>query len=356
MAQTEPPRLSDIVHAHECRHIEGRLSRVIDIHCHRECATAASLVKSEADRLGRAPLTFGSELTREVNRRQLETLRPKMASVEVRLADMDGMGVDVQALSVSPYHLFNWATGDLGIRAFQTINDDLAELVGAHPQRFVGLGAVPLQDTAAAVSELERCRGDLGFRGIEISTHIEGEEISSPRLEPFWEAADALEMVVFIHPTGFTDPSRFTEHYFFNTIGHPLEEALAAGRLIFDGVIDRHPGLKFVFAHGGGFLPAYAGRFDHAYHAREDVRQDLPRPPSEYLSSFYFDTMVFEADQLGFLIHKYGSDHILLGTDYPYDMGEDDPLGLLDKVTGLTPDDVALISGGNAARLLGLEL
>jgi len=344
-----------MVHAHERRQVEDRLSLVIDIHCHRECAPAASLVKSEADRLGRAPLQFGSDLTREVNRRQLEALRPKMASVEVRLADMDAMGVDIQALSVSPYHLFNWAAGDLGLRAFRTINDDLAELVGAHPQRFVALGAVPLRDTEAAISELERCRRELGFGGIEISTHVEGEEISSPHLEPFWEAVDDLEMVVFIHPTGFTDPSRFTDHYFFNTIGHPLEETLCAGRLIFDGVIDRHPGLRFVFAHGGGFLPAYAGRFDHAYHAREDVRQSLLRPPSEYLSSFYFDTMVFEADQLGFLINKYGSDHILLGTDYPYDMGESDPLGLLDKVSGLAPDDVDLISGGNAARLLGLE-
>ncbi len=337
------------------RQVEDRLSRVIDIHCHRECAPAASLVKPEADRLGRAPLQFGNDLTVEVNRRQLEALRPKMASVEVRLADMDAMGVDVQAVSVSPYHLFNWATGDLAVQAFRTINDDLAELVDAHPRRFAALGAVPLQDTEAAIGELERCRRELGFGGIEISTHVEGEEISSPRLGPFWDAVDDLEMVVFIHPTGFTDPSRFIDHYFFNTIGHPLEEALCAGRLIFDGVMDRHPGLKIVFAHGGGFLPAYAGRFDHAYHAREDVRQGLPRPPSEYLSLFHFDTMVFEADQLGFLIAKYGSDHILLGTDYPYDMGEDDPLGLLGRVSGLAPDDIDLIRGGNAARLLGLE-
>lgn len=331
------------------------MSQVIDIHCHRECAKAATLVKPEADRLGRAPLQVGSDLTREVNRRQLESLRPKMESIEVRLASMDEMGVDIQALSVSPYHLFNWATGDLARRAFQTINDDLAEVVGTHPDRFVGLGAVPIRDTDDAISELERCRNELGFRGIEISTHIEGEEITSPRLEPFWRAVADLEMVVFIHPTGFTDPNRFTEHYFFNTIGHPLEEAICAGRLIFDGVIERNPSLKIVFAHGGGFLPAYAGRFDHAYHAREDVRQNLPRPPSEYLATFYFDTMVFEADQLGFLIKKYGADHILLGTDYPYDMGEDDPLGLLKGVKGLTPEHFDLISGGNAARLLALD-
>src|SRR5690606_18422627 len=176
-----------------------------------------------------------------------------------------------------------------------------------------------------------------------------------PRLAPFWEAVEDLGAVVFIHPTGFTHPDRFTDHYFFNTIGHPLESTICVGRLIFDGVMERHPELKIVVAHGGGFLPAYAGRFDHAYHAREDVRSPIPRPPSEYLSRFYFDTMVFEPDQLGFLISKYGADHILLGTDYPYDMGETDPLGLIGKVEGLTPEEVDLIAGGNAARLLGVS-
>jgi len=329
--------------------------RVIDIHCHRECGPAAALTKPESERLGRAPFQFGNELTKEVNRRQLIDLRPKMESVEVRLADMDAMGVDVQALSLAPYQLFHWAEGDLAVRAFRLINDDLAGLVRAHPDRFFGLGSIPLQDVTAAIHELRRCSVELGFRGIEMATHIEGEELSSPRFEPFWEAVQDLEMVVFIHPTGFTEPRRFNEHYFFNTIGHPLEETICAGRLIFDGVIERHPGLKFVFAHGGGFLPAYAGRFDHAYKAREDVRHGLPRLPSEYLSSFYFDTMVFEPDQLGFLIDRYGPDHILLGTDYPYDMGETDPLGLLHRVDDLSPDDVDLIVGGNAARLLGVD-
>jgi aminocarboxymuconate-semialdehyde decarboxylase len=331
------------------------MPRIVDIHCHRECSPAADLVRREAERRGRLPLRFGNELTKEVNQRQLQYLRPKMDSVEERLADMDAMGVDVQAVSLSPYQLFYWADGELGERAFGIVNDDLAELVRAHPDRFVGLGAIPLQDTATAIAELRRCVTQLGFPGIEIGTHIEGEEISSPRLEPFWEAVEELEILVFIHPTGFTHPDRFTEHYFFNTIGHPLEETICAGRLIFDGVMERHPGLEIVFAHGGGFLPAYSGRFDHAYHAREDVRHGLPLPPSEYLSRFYFDTMVFEPDQLGYLIRQYGADHILLGSDYPYDMGEPDPLGLVGKVEGLTPEEVELISGANAVRLLGLE-
>ena len=212
-----------------------------------------------------------------------------------------------------------------------------------------------MQDPGAAVAELRRCSADLGFRGIEMATHIEGVEISDPKYDSFWETLETLEMVVFLHPTGFTEPKRLLDHYFINTIGHPLEETICAGRLIFDGVMERFPQLKFVFSHGGGFLPMYAGRFDHAYHAREDVRHGLPKPPSEYLKMFYFDTMVFEPDQLGYLIDKYGADHVLLGTDYPYDMGESDPLGLIDRVEGLSESDTALITGINAARILGLE-
>ncbi len=313
------------------------------------------MVHREAERRGDKALQFGSELTREVNRRQLEYLRPKMEQVEVRLADMDEMGVDVQAVSLSPYHMFLWAEGELGVRAFNAVNDDLAELHADHPDRFFPLGAVPLQDTDATIAELKRISAQLGFKGIEIATHVEGEEISTPRLEPFWDLVEELEMVVFIHPKGFTQTQRLQDHFFLNMIGHPLEETICAGRLIFDGVMERHPGLKIVFAHGGGYLPSYAGRFEHAYHARQDVRHGVPRPPSEYLSRFYYDTMVFEPDQLGFLIAKYGADHVLLGTDYPYDMGEPDPLGLIQRVEGLSEREVDLVAGGNAARLLGME-
>jgi len=313
------------------------------------------MVKPDADRLGKAPLQVGNDLTREVNKRQLAELRPKMDSIDVRIADMDAMGVDIQALSVSPYQLFHWTRDDLANRVFQTINDDLAKVVADHPDRFVALGAIPMQDSTQAVSELKRCATELSFRGIEMATHIEGVEISSPEYDGFWEEVEQLGLVVFLHPTGFTEPSRLMDHYFVNTIGHPLEETICAGRLIFDGVMERHSGLKFVFAHGGGFLPLYWGRFDHAYHARDDVRQNLPKPPSEYLAMFHFDTMVFDPRQLGYLIDRHGADHVLLGTDYPYDMGETDPLGLLNKVDRLSDGDRNLIAGGNAARLLGLD-
>ena len=329
-------------------------SRVIDIHAHRECGPATELMRAEAERVGRAGLSYGSDLTREVNRQQLIDLRPKMESLEERLADMDRMGVDVQAVSISPYQMYYWAEPGIGREVSRLINDELAETVATHPNRLVGLGTVPLQDTQAAVAELERCVRDLGFPGVEMATNVNGEELSAPRMESFWAKVEELGAVVFVHSTGFTHPDRIMDHYLVNVIGHPLEGTLAASHLIFDGVMERYPGLKIVMAHGGGYLPAYAGRMDHAYHARRDVREGLANPPTSYLRRFYFDSMVFEPDQLGFLIEKYGADRILLGTDYPYDMGEEDPLGLIGRVAGLGEPEVAAITGGNAARLLGL--
>lgn len=327
---------------------------VIDLHCHRECGPAGNLMKAEADRIGYVALSFGNDLTKEVNRRQLVNIKPKMESVEERLADMDRMGVDIQALAIAPYQTYYWAEPHLGAEVSRTINDELAGMIGRYPDRFIGLGTVPLQDTEASVTELRRCMGDLGFKGLEIGTNVEGEEISSPRLDPFWDAVEDTGAVIFIHPTGFTHPQRFTEHYFFNVIGHPLENTLAIANLIFSGILERFPALKIVVAHGGGYLPAYAARMDHAYHAREDVREGLPRPPGEYLRQLYFDTMVFQPDQLSFLVEKYGADHVVLGTDYPYDMGENDPIGLVSK-TGLSEAEQAAICGGNAARLMGLK-
>ena len=332
----------------------GSTSRIVDIHCHRECAAAAEMMKTEAERVGFAALSFGSELTKEVNRQQLINIKLKMESLDERIADMDKMGVDIQAVSISPYQYYYWAEAEVGREVSKTINDDLAEAVGVKPDRLVGFGTVPLQNTEMAIDELERCISELGFKGIEINSQIAGEDLSSPRLAPFWAKVEELDIVVFIHTAGFTHPDRLKDHYFINLIGHPIEATLAISRLIFDGVMEHHPGLKVVVAHGGGYLPAYSGRMDHAYRARKDVREGLPDLPSDYLKRFYFDTMVFEPDQLEYLINKYGADHILLGTDYPYDMGERDPVGLVNRVEGLTEHDCSAICGDNAAKLLNI--
>jgi aminocarboxymuconate-semialdehyde decarboxylase len=326
---------------------------VIDIHCHRECGPAGDVMRAEGEAAGRVPLQYGSDLTREVNRRQLEELRPKMELLETRLADMDRMGVDIQAVAVAVYQYYYWAPVETGARISRLVNDELAEATAKYGGRFAPLGTVPLQDTGAAVAELRYCLDDLGMRGLEIGTHVNGEEIAAPRFEPFWAEVEALGAVIVVHTDGYTHKERLADHNFVNIIGHAFEATLATAHLIFSGVMERHPALKIVVVHGGGYLPAYAGRIDHAWRAREDVREGLPHPPGDYLRRFFFDTMVFDPEQLRYLIDRYGADHVLLGTDYPYDMGDEDPLALIGQVEGLTQDQIDLISGGNAARLLG---
>lgn len=334
----------------------GKTSLVVDIHCHRECGPAKELMAPAAKAAGIGGMNYGNAISRKVNDQQLKTIAPKMQSIEQRLADMDAMGVDIQAISIAPYQYYYWAEPEQARDAHRVINDELAEVVADNADRFVGLGCVPMQDADMATAELERCVKDLDLRGVEISTQISGTELSDGKYNKFFAKAEELGIVVFIHPSGFTQPERFQDNYFMNLIGHPLESTLGISQLIFGGVLERYPGLKFVVAHGGGYLPAYAGRMDHAYHAREDVSDGLPNPPTTYLKKFYFDTMVFEPDQLAFLIEKYGADHIVLGTDYPYDMGEDDPIGLVNRVNGLSDHDCSAVCGLNAAALLGIEV
>lgn len=327
---------------------------VIDIHCHRECGPAAELMKDAQAAAGRVALGHGSATTRKVNREQLDTIRPKMSSLRVRLADMDRAGTDIQAVAVAVYQFYYWADPVLGAKVSRIVNEELVEATSQHADRFLPLGTVPLQDTDAAVQELRYLVQELGMRGIEIGSHVEGEEISSPRLDPFWAEVETLGTVVVIHTQGTTHPQRLQDHNFVNIIGHAFEATLAQAHLIFSGVMERHPELKIVVVHGGGYLPAYPGRIDHGWRAREDVSEGVPQPPGNYLGRFYFDTMVFDTDQLEFLVERYGADHVLLGTDYPYDMGEDDPLGFIGRAERLTQGQIDLISGGNAARLLGV--
>src|SRR5215204_7116858 len=166
---------------------------VIDIHCHRECRPAAEMMKVEAGRVDHAPLAYGSDLTREVNRQQLEQLQPKMDVLEVRLADMDRAGIDIQAVAVAVYQYYYWAPPEIGAKVSRIVNNELAEATARYPDRFAPLGTVPLQDTDAAIAELRRCVQELGMRGLEIDSHVEGSEIADPRLDPFWAELERLD-------------------------------------------------------------------------------------------------------------------------------------------------------------------
>jgi len=339
-------------------HVQNINSKIksVDIHCHLHVPAVDAMVKDAFDLKYEPLMWHASEETRAFQRQHTQDIMPMATDVGIRLSHMDAAGVDIQAVSTGPGHYCYWAEPELGRDVAQTVNNSLAELVASNPDRFVGLGTVPLQNPEMAVVELNRCVNDLGMRGVEISTDVCGTELSRAGLDKFFARVEELGVVIFMHPGGFTESARFADHYFSNIIANPLASTVAVHYLIFDGVMDRHPGLKICVAHGGGFMASYSGRIDHAHPLRPDMQRHLPKGkiPTDYLKRFYFDTVVFTDHQLEYLVKVFGADHIVMGTDYPYDMAETDPVGHVNGAD-LTDDQKAVIIGGNAANLLGLN-
>jgi aminocarboxymuconate-semialdehyde decarboxylase len=329
----------------------------VDIHCHYHNADVAAKIAPLNPAQHDPSVKFANALTRETNVKQFADRAPKLASIEVRLKDMDKMGIDVQAISPAPFQMYYWTEAKFGAELARTTNERIAEVVAKWPERFVGLGAVPLQDPDLAVAELEYCVKKLGMRGVEVNPSVNGMDLSDGRLglERFFRKLEELDVVLFLHPIGYSQGERLLDHYFNNVIGNPLETTVAASHLIFDGVMERHPKLKVVLPHAGGYLAHYPARMDHAHRARADCRTVIKKKPSSYLQRFYFDTITFDPDMLRHMVERYGADHVLLGTDYPYDMGMDDPVGFIAKAKGLTAIQRRQIEGGNAARLLKID-
>jgi aminocarboxymuconate-semialdehyde decarboxylase len=328
-------------------------SITIDVHSHVAVPAAAKLVEPYLD-WATIPLAhFANAETKALSQKQESDIRARSGH-EHRLADLDAMGIDVQIIAPPPPQCYYTIPLDIAVKATQIVNDGIAEFCATNSERFKGFGAVPMTDGKEAAKELERCRKQLGFTGVEILTNVAGKELSDPAFAPFWQKAEELGVLVMIHPNGFTEASRLTRFYFNNVIGNPLETTIALHYLIFDGVLERHPRLKILAVHGGGYLGAYSGRIDHAWGARSDSHGALPEPPTTYLKRIYVDTVVFTPHQLAALVDLFGGDHVLLGTDYPYDMAEYDPLGHIAAVENLDAATVAALAGGNAKKLLSL--
>jgi aminocarboxymuconate-semialdehyde decarboxylase len=355
-ARRGAPKAARIARAASTKVIRGRRGKNlrIDIHCHYLNQAVAAKVAHLNPAQYEPSVEFANALTREVNVRQMRDRSAKLSTIEQRLADMDRMGIDIQAVSPAPNQTYYWTEPELGVELSRMVNDRLAEIVGKWPERFVALGTVPLQHVDLAIAELERCVKQLGLRGVEINPSVNGMDLTDARLnlEKFFAKVQALDVIVFMHPIGFTHGQRLTDHYFNNVIGNPMETTIAASHLIFDGVLQRNPKLKIVLPHAGGYLAHYWARMDHAYRARPDCRTVIKRAPSSYLEKMFFDSITFDAQMLRHMVDRYGPDHVLLGTDYPYDMGEADPLGLIGSVPRLARAERNMIEGGNAARLL----
>jgi aminocarboxymuconate-semialdehyde decarboxylase len=325
----------------------------IDVHSHVGVPAAAKFVEPHLD-LSTIPLAhFSNAETKALNQKQEADIRERVGH-QHRLADLDAMGIDVQMIAPPPPQCYYTVPLDISVKATQIVNDGVAEFCAKAPDRFKGFGSVPMTDGNEAAIELERCVKKLGFTGVQVLTTVAGKELSDPDFAPFWKKAEQLGVLVMLHPNGFTEASRLTRFYFNNVVGNPLETTIALHYLIFDGVLERHPKLKILAVHGGGYLGAYSGRIDHAWGARSDSNGELPQPPTSYLKRIYVDTVVFTPNQLAELVRVFGADHVLLGTDYPYDMAEYDPLGHIASVEGFDAATVAALAGGNTKKLLSL--
>jgi aminocarboxymuconate-semialdehyde decarboxylase len=276
--------------------------------------------------------------------------------VDTRLQQMDEQGIDIQAVSLHVGQYHHWAERDLAKQIVAIQNEKIAELCAAHPERFVGLGGVALQHPDLAVEQMKHAISELDMRGFMITASVDGEELASPRFEPFWAAAEELNTVIFIHPRNFpSGNARFAGNgRLDNVIGNPLETTVALSHLIFEGTLDRYPGVKICAAHGGGFLPSYIGRSDHCATHDQGFCTPVGKLPSEYLKQLYFDSLIYTTENLRHLINTVGADRIVIGTDYPFAMGNADAVDHVLSVPDLSDDEREAILGVTAAGLLGI--
>jgi aminocarboxymuconate-semialdehyde decarboxylase len=325
---------------------------VHDVHAHVVSGAVEALVATEAGRF-----TELAELGRALGPESIKVNQELMASLtepltlDGRLARMDATGIDVQVLSVSPSQYYYWAEPELASAIVEAAHVEIAQLIARAPDRLRGFGTVSLQHPALVADQVRSAVRVHGLDGVMVSTSAAGRELSHHELEPLWSAAAEVGAAVFVHPWGCSLGQRLDRWYLFNLVGQLTETALALSHLIFGGVLDRHPDLRVCAAHGGGYLPASIGRSDRGWDVRPESRTCEHRP-SEYLRRLWFDSVVHDPAALRSLIDRVGASQVVLGSDYPFDMGLDDPLAELDRTPGLTDAERSAIISGNTDRLL----
>ena len=317
--------------------VNGKRIKTIDIHAHCIVPQAAAVIDHPLEAPG---------------------LMMRDAALATRLAALDAQGIDVEALSINPF----WyrASKDAAAELIKIQNETLVEFCAANPERFVGFATAALQHPELAAEQLEYAVKKLGFKGVGVGGSVAGEELANPRFHPFWAKCEELGVLVFMHPLGVRElePSgRLAgSGLLTNTIGNPLETTIALSHLIFEGTLDRFPGLKICAAHGGGFLPSYANRSDAVIRCFPDKVGPLPKKnPTAYLrdGQLFIDTIVFTPEALRHLIAETGASQIMIGTDYPFPWTSTE-VDLVLNTPGLSDDERIAILGGTAARLMGI--
>jgi aminocarboxymuconate-semialdehyde decarboxylase len=333
-AQTAPARKLPVM-------VRGKRVKTIDVHSHCIFHEAVAVLGDKAP-----PMTT-----------TVRNGENAYIVIEERLKAMDAMAIDMEVLSINPF--WYGLDRDLAAQAVKLQNEKLAELCAAQPDRFAAFASLTLQDPGLAVQELETAMKKQGLRGAAIGDVVAGVEFSDPKFDPVWAKAEELNAVLFIHPQGIPELNGRLKGngWLGNTIGNPLGTTIALQHLIFQGTLDKFPGLKVLAAHGGGYLPSYAPRDDHACFVSPpgcDPAIKLKKEPTEYLNQLYFDALVFTPEALRHLVAQVGASQVMLGSDHPY-IWEQHPVDHVFATTSLTDAQRSAILGGNAARLLGMK-
>lgn len=318
-------------------------AKVIDVHAHVTLEKFRRAVMQNVDWYGMTPAD--GELDNPKNH----------WGVPRRLEAMDEMGVDVQLVSPTACFYQYHREPEVAARIAVEANDEIADMVRAHPQRFGGLATVPMQDVGLAIAELERAVKQLGMQGIMIEDHVNGLTYDNAIFDPFWEAVADLEAFVLIHQNMRTIVSYRTRDYFLpNAIGNLTDRAITFCTFIYGGVIDKYPGLKICLGHAGGYTTFAVDRLDKGWEAWPALRGKTQAAPSTYLGRFYYDTVTYKPRTLRFLVDSVGADRVVFGTDFPAPMIVDDAVRWIDTMPELTPDERQAILRGNSNALFSI--
>jgi len=274
----------------------------------------------------------------------------------VRVKDCDHTNVDIQVLSTVPVMFSYWAKPEDTLDLSKYLNDHIASVINDYPGRFLGLGTIPMQSPDLAIKEMERCMKDLKLSGIQIGSHINDWNLGDEKLFPIYEAAEELGASIFVHPWDMMGKEKMPKYWLPWLVGMPAETSLAICSMIFGGVFEKFKNLKVCFAHGGGSFPITIGRIEHGFNVRPDlVAVDNNVNPRDYLGKFYFDSLVHDEMALKFLVDLVGDEKIILGSDYPFPLGEHHPGKLIESMSSLNKESKEKLLWKNAVEFLGME-
>ncbi len=326
----------------------------IDVHAHTVPADHIARMKEMAPQLAPKIELAGKECTFVYpDGRRSGPMPIGMFETSERIKDMDAMRIDVQALSVPPTHFNYHVAPELAAPIAASHNDAMIEMANEHPTRFLVLATLPMQSAELAILELNRVKNFKNVVGVELATNVAGTNLDDPRLEPIWAALSEAGLPIVLHPHDVVEGTgRMKAHYLHNFVGNPTDTTLAAGSLMFGGVLVRNPRLRFGLLHGGGFLPYQIGRFDHGWRVRPEPKVHLSFEPSKLMKHFWFDTLAHDDMSLQLLLNRVGEEHVFLGSDYPFDMADMQPVTTAERVLGPDKSSTSKVFSKTAMNFL----